>query len=97
MKSTFQDTDCIYLLKDLTGIIDFTPFEEKEKNISDGINYSEMITEETPIDSYISKIFIDMLRAKAIDLARYVGVVAESIYKKLCSGRDKTRILHFIK
>lgn len=82
MKSTFKEEDCIFLLKDLTGVIEYTSFSDKEGLIAKGVNYSEMITEETPIDPYISKIFIDMLRAKAIDLARYVGVVAESIYKK---------------
>ena len=82
MKSTFQDTDCIYLLKDLTGIIDFTPFEEKEKNISDGINYSEMITEEEPLSEEVNRIFHNMLAYKAEDLARYTEIVSNKIFSK---------------
>ena len=82
MKSTFQNTDCIYLLKDLTGIIDFTPFEEKEKNISDGINYSEMITEEEPLSEEVNRIFHNMLAYKAEYLARYTEIVSNKIFSK---------------
>ena len=43
MKSTFQNTDCIYLLKDLTGIIDFPPFEESIKAGAEAILVSHNI------------------------------------------------------
>jgi hypothetical protein len=72
MKSTFLGNDCIYLLKDLTGIMSFTPFSEKEKNISNGINYSEMITAEEPVSSEINHIFRDLLESKAEELAKYI-------------------------
>jgi hypothetical protein len=81
MKSTFNTEDCFYLLKDLTGIIKFTSFEEKERLIANGVNYSDMITEEELLSDDICKIFEDSLQKNASKLAYYVGVVAEQIYK----------------
>ncbi len=82
MKSTFNTEDCFYLLKDLTGIIKFTSFEEKERLIANGVNYSDMITEEELLSDDICKIFEDSLQKNASKLAYYVGVVAEQIYKR---------------
>lgn len=82
MKSTFKTEDCIYLLKDLTGIIEFTSFDDKERLISNGVNYSEMITEEDRLSDEICNIFEDSLQQNASELAYYVGVVAEEIYKR---------------
>ena len=90
MRSSFSDTDCIYLLKDLTGIIKFTSFTDKERNISEGVSYSEMITEEDPISDEINHIFADMLNHKAEELAKYTGVVAEQIFAR---GRENTIIV----
>lgn len=82
MKSTFKNSDCIFLLKDLTGIIMFTSFEQKEKMISEGVNYSEMITEEAPLSKEIHLIFEDLLHKKAADLAYYISIVSEQIYQR---------------
>lgn len=82
MKSTFKTSDCIYLLKDLTGVMQFTSFDEKEKNIQAGVNYSEMITEEAPIENDINQIFEKILYNNADKLACYVGIVAEQIYMR---------------
>ena len=86
MRSTFEDKDCIYLLKDLTGVIEFTGFSEKEARITSGVNYSEMITEEMPIPDEINDIFQITLNNKAPELAKYVGIVAERIYAS--SGKE---------
>ena len=61
MKSSFRDDDCFFLLKDLTGIIPFTPFDEKESLIAEGHSYSEMITEEEPLPMEINDIFKSMV------------------------------------
>ena len=86
MRSTFEDKDCIYLLKDLTGVIKFTGFSEKEARITSGVNYSEMITEENAISDEVNDIFQSTLKNKAAELAKYVGIVAERIYAY--SGTD---------
>lgn len=90
MKSSFSDSDCIYLLKDLSGIIKFTSFAEKEKNISEGISYSEMITKEEPVSDEVNTIFANMLSNKADELARYTGIVAEQIFSR---GRESAVIV----
>lgn len=82
VKSTFKSEDCIFLLKDLTGQIEEISAEEKEAMINKGISYSEMITKEYPLTEEINEVFLDMLHRKAKDIAYYVGVIAEEIYKR---------------
>lgn len=90
MRSSFSNADCIYLLKDLTGIIKFTSFAEKEKNITKGISYCEMITEEEPVSDEVIHIFGNMLNNKADELARYTGIVAKQIFAR---GRENAIIV----
>lgn len=80
--STFKSDDCVYLLKDLTDIIKEVSLEEKEKLISEGVNYSEMISKEHPLTKEINKIFITTLKENAENLAYYTGVIAEEIYRR---------------
>lgn len=82
MLSSFDPSDCIYLLKDLTGIIPFTPKELKEKMIADGHNYSEMITPEEPLPIQVDSIFREILDKNLDNLAFYVGVVSEEIRRR---------------
>lgn len=82
IKSTFKPEDCICLLKDLTGKIKEVSLEEKEKRINQGISYSEMITKEYPMSEEVNEIFHSMLYRKAKDIAHYVGVIAEEIYRR---------------
>lgn len=82
IRSTFKDNDCIYLLKDLTGVIKETTLEEKERLISQGVNYSEMISKEYPISDEINEIFKVTLDKNADKLAYYIGVIAEEIYRR---------------
>ena len=82
MKSSFRDDDCFFLLKDLTGIIPFTPFDEKESLIAEGHSYSEMITEEEPLPMEINDIFKSMVSLHASDIARYVATVSEEILRR---------------
>lgn len=90
MRSSFSDSDCVFLLKDLTGIIKFTPFTEKEKNIAKGISYAEMITQEMPISEEVNQIFQKVLKNKADELAIYIGRVADQIYAR---GKDNAIIV----
>lgn len=82
VKSTFKKDDCIYLLKDLTGIIKEVSIDEKEKLIAQGVNYSEMISKEYPVSDEINSIFKKTLDENADALAYYTGVIAEEIYRR---------------
>ena len=90
IRSTFKNDDCIYLLKDLTGVIKETSLDEKEKLIAQGVNYSEMISKEYPISDEINEIFKVTLNQNAKKLAYYVGVIAEEIYRR---GKEETIIV----
>ena len=86
MKSSFTDSDCIFLLKDLTGIIGFTSLAEKEELIAKGVSYSEMIYEEKPVTCEVQRIFWELIRQNASELARYTSIVADQIFTR--GGKD---------
>lgn len=90
MKSSFKDGDCIFLLKDLSDTIPFTPFDKKEELINNGISYSEMITREEPLSDEINGIFERLLAENVDKLALYVGVVAEELFRR---GAENTIIV----
>jgi hypothetical protein len=81
IKSTFKDDECIFLLKDLTGIIKEISLDEKEKLIAQGVNYSEMISKEEPISDEINEIFKKILSENADKLATCVDIIADKIYE----------------
>lgn len=81
IKGTYKD-DCIFLLKDLTGIIKEITIDEKEELIKKGISYSEMISVEENPSLTIEKIFFRMIQKHAEEIASYVGILAEKIYKQ---------------
>lgn len=82
LESTFKKDDCIYLLKDLTSVIKEVSIDEKEKLISQGVNYSEMISKEYPLSDEINDIFKETLEKNAKQLAYYTGAIAEEIYRR---------------
>lgn len=81
IESTYSKDDCVFLLKDLTGKIKEVSIDEKEKLISSGVNYSEMITKETPLEE-VDTIFKEMMVQKAKELAYNIAVIAEEIYRR---------------
>lgn len=78
-QSTFKEEDCIFLLKDLTGTMEMTSFEEKERKISMGVNYAEMITKEEPVSDEINSVFKEIL-GEGRDMARLIEKLAGKIY-----------------
>ena len=79
---SYKKEDCIFLLKDVSDLIKEQGNEEREKYIQSGVHYSEMI----PIEYEPSKKYYDLfhqsLQESKIDLARYVGVISEKIWRK---------------
>ena len=43
MKSSYKEKDVVILLKDISGMVEPTPTEEREKKIQKGTHYSEML------------------------------------------------------
>ena len=82
VKSTYKKGDCIYLLKDLTGIIKEVTVDEKERLIAQGVSYSEMISKEHPLSKEINDIFLKSVNDNAKNLAKLVGIITEETYRQ---------------
>ena len=86
MKSSFLDDDVTLLLKDISGVVEPLPTDEREKRIQSGIHYSEML----PIEYKPSGEYIDIYE-KSLDVfgqttSDAVAKVAEKIVSK--KGKD---------
>lgn len=85
VKGSYKD-DCIFLLKDLTGVLKEITIEEKEELIGKGISYSNFISKESSPSDELKSLFLKLLESEKSNIARYIGRVSESIYKK--KGND---------
>ncbi|MGL5822209.1 MAG: cysteine protease StiP domain-containing protein [Sarcina sp.] len=74
------NSDCKFLLKDLSGFLEEISIEEKEKRIASGISYSNFISKEIDLGKEIDDLFLEILKNKKKLIARYVAIVAEQIY-----------------
>lgn len=81
IKGSYKD-DCEFLLKDLTDVIKEISVEQKEELIKKGINYSEMISVEEKPSLKIKKIFLKMINEHGREIAKYIAILAEKIYKE---------------
>lgn len=84
--STYKKEDCIFLLKDLTDVMEEISVEEKEKRIASGVNYSEMISKEDFVSPEINKLFLNMLDDGAEKLADYIGIISDEAFRQ--KGND---------
>lgn len=82
MKSSYKEKDVILLLKDISGMIQPTPTEEREIQIQKGIHYSEMLPlEYEPTEEYM-KLYKIALENYSKETAIAVANVAEKIFFK---------------
>lgn len=80
--STYKTEDCLFLLKDLTDVMEEISIEEKEKRIASGINYSEMISKENFVGPEINELFLAMLDDEAEKLADYIGIISDEAFRQ---------------
>lgn len=86
MPSSYKESDCILLMKDVSNLITELDTVEKEKLLAKGVHYSEMISKEyQPTDDYM-KIFYESLESNSATIAQYVADVSELILKE--RGQD---------
>lgn len=83
--SSYGD-ECIFLLEDLTGKINFTSFEEKEEKISNGVNYAKMLTKEELPAKDMQAAFEEELEQSASSVAELVKITAERIWNSYASS-----------
>lgn len=86
MRSSYSEDDVILLLKDITGLVEPQPTEEREKLIQAGKHYSEMLPiEYVPTDKYM-KVYYEALDNYSKPVANAVGMLADKIISQ--KGKD---------
>ena len=86
-RGTFRPDDVTLLLRDITGLLEPKPAEERERLIQSGVHYSEMLPlEYNPSELYIAA-YCHALENFAHETANAVMSVADKIY---CAKREKT-------
>lgn len=83
---SYKEEDCIFLLKNMNGLVEETETKEREYRMQNGGHYSEVLpVEYIPPKEYMT-LYEKILKDTASEIAYYVGVVAELIYKKKKEG-----------
>lgn len=80
MFSSFQKDDVTILLKDITGMVEPLGTKEREKNIQNGVHYSEMLPiEYVPSEQYLNT-YYNALKLYSSITANAVASVSEKIW-----------------
>lgn len=86
MRSSYREEDVVLLLKDITGLVEPQPTEERERLIQSGKHYCEMLpVEYVPGEKYMEA-YREALKNYAKPVALALGVLADKILEK--RGRD---------
>ena len=89
MRSSYLPEDVVLLLKDITGLVQPQPTEEREKLIQSGRHYSEMLpVEYVPTEKYM-EVYREALGRYAKQVADAVGALAD----KIMAARGKDVVL----
>ena len=82
MRTSYKKEDVVFLLKDITGMVEPQPAKEREREIQAGRHYSEMLpVEYVPSPGYMEA-YQEALKHYARPVALAVGALAEKIIKK---------------
>ena len=82
MKSSYKESDVIFLLKDVTGLVEPLPSVEREKLIQSGMHYSEMLPiEYIPTEEYM-KIYFDSFKVFGQKMADSLASLADKVIEK---------------
>lgn len=81
MRTSYNEDDVTFLLKDITGLVTPLPAGERERLIQSGKHYCEMLPlEYVPSESYMEA-YQEALKAFARPMAKAVGVLSDKIMK----------------
>lgn len=79
MRSSYSEEDVIFLLKDITGLVEPQPTEEREKLIQSGKHYCEMLPiEYVPTQKYM-QVYEESLKNYSYIVANAVGNLADKV------------------
>ncbi len=82
MRSSYLEEDVTLLLKDITGLVQPQPTEERERLIQAGKHYCEMLPIEYVPSSKYMEVYREALRHYAAPTAQAVAVLADKILEK---------------
>lgn len=86
MRSSYREEDVVLLLKDITGMVEPQPTEEREKLIQSGRHYSEMLPiEYVPTEKYMQAYYEGLQNYSEI-VANAIGLLSDKIIKQ--KGQD---------
>ena len=89
MKSSYKESDVIFLLKDVTGLVEPLPSVERERLIQSGMHYSEMLPiEYIPTEEYM-KIYFDSFKVFGQKMADSLASLADKVIEKRGNGMQK--------
>ncbi|MEZ3503238.1 MAG: cysteine protease StiP family protein [Lachnospiraceae bacterium] len=79
MRSSYRDEDVIFLLKDITGLVQPQPAKEREQLIQSGKHYCEMLPIEYKPSAQYMKVYREALEHYSRTVALAVGKLADKI------------------
>lgn len=82
MRSSYKKEDVVWLLKDITGLVEPQPAEERERRIQSGRHYCEMLPLEYVPGSAYMKAYQEALAHFAAPVAAAVGRLSDQIMEK---------------
>lgn len=82
MRSSYSEDDVVLLLKDITGLVEPQPTEERERLIQSGKHYSEMLPIEYVPTSKYMRIYQEALSLYAKPTALAVGRLSDKIVEQ---------------
>lgn len=79
MRTSYQEEDVKLLLKDITGLVEPQPTEEREKLIQLGRHYCEMLPIEYVPSAKYMEVYEEALESYAEPVARAIGKLADKV------------------
>ncbi len=89
MKSSYKEDDVILLLKDITGMVEPQPTEERERLIQSGKHYCEML----PIEYVPSEIYMQVYQEALQNYARPTAEAVGRLADKIIAGKGRQVVL----
>ncbi len=89
MKSSYKENDVILLLKDITGMVEPQPTEERERLIQSGKHYCEML----PIEYVPSEIYMQVYQEALKNYARPTAEAVGRLADKIIAGKGRQVVL----
>lgn len=89
MKSTFQESDVVLLLKDITGLVEPLPAEIREHYIQNGVHYCEML----PLEYEPSPLYMIAYKSALENYAKATAAAIASLAEKIYAHKGSSIVI----